>query len=138
MNVLTTIKNLNGKGYQKSGVTQDDLDDLPKIEKNGEEIPDIKKLPRESFENIILLCLSNYVSSNNLDKFKIINISNKILNADGNGDVEFKEKEEKFLVKVLKKSEIKEVDGKPEEQTGIYKGWVLVPILLALGETGEE
>lgn len=122
------ILTLRGEEVVKSFPTQKEVDALPK-DKDGR--PDAKKLPKETFGNIILNSLASYVVRDKREGFYINVLAQIVMNG---GKVEIKEKFKKFLIEVLDDMilRIEKVDGK-EEKKGIYAAWAIAQIEKDLG-----
>ena len=146
MNPNKKVLNLRGEEMPKSLPTQKELDALPKkkiVIKDGKgnqiekEVPDQSKLERETIGNIILNCLSNYLINDRKEGFYVNMIAQSIIGAKG--EIELKDKLQKFLIEVLdemimRKDITKDEKGKEVESVkGLYAGWSVSQVLQELG-----
>ena len=118
------ILSLRGEEIPKSFPTQKEIDALPK-NKNGQ--PDISKLEKETYGNMILNSLASYVVKDKREGFYINALAQIVMEG---GKVNLKEKYKKFLIEVLDEMilRIEKINGK-EEQKGIYAAWGVAQIL---------
>ena len=135
MNLNRIIKNLKGREVSVSPnlLSRQEIEELPKDD-DGK--LDMTKLPNETVRSVVLNCLAAYPVSDKREVFYLNAIAGSVLEKD---EVEFKEKYQKFLVKVLEESTFrKEKDGEKDVIKGIYFGWVIAQVLDELGLTPEE
>lgn len=128
INLDKKILTLRGEEVGKSFPTQEEVESLPKKE-NGE--PDISKLGKETYGNIILNSLASYIIRDKKEGFYINTLAQIVING---GEVELKEKFKKFLIRVLDDATIRmEKTKNGEEKKGIYVAWAIAQIEKDLG-----
>jgi len=120
-----------------------EMDGLPKITKNGQEVPDLDKLEEETVGNVILNACTGYVSKSKKDGFYINTIANAILTYKEGEPIEFKKPVKDFLEEVLVEATVREVevkgeDGKQKKEIkGFYSSWIIAKVKQELGISEE-
>lgn len=143
MEPTKTITGLRGEVLHKSFPSQMEMDGLPKITKNGQEVPDLDKLEEETVGNVILNACTGYVSKNKKDGFYINTIANAILTYKEGEPIEFKKPVKDFLEEVLIEATVREVEAKGEdgkqkkEIKGFYSSWIIAKVMQELGISEE-
>ena len=141
MNPTKKLTGLRGEVLHKSFPTQKEMDALPKITKNGQEVPDLDKLEEETIGNVILNSCIGFVSKEKKDGFYINTIANAIITYKEEEPIEFKKPLLNFLEEVLTQATVREVetkgdDGKMKKEVkGFYSSWMIAKVMQELGIT---
>jgi hypothetical protein len=132
---------LRGEVLHKSFPSQKEMESLPKIIKNGNEVPDLDKLEVETVGNVILNACTGYVSKLKKDGFYINTIANSIITYKEGEEIEFKKPILEFLEEVLIEATVHETetkgdDGKMKKEIkGFYSAWMIAKVFEELGIT---
>ena len=129
-NLKRELKSLKGETYPMSFVSNIDIERT----KDEKKIAEVKMtdLPRETVQNVLINCVSNYSVKNNKEVFTLNTVAQAIINdkLDDLSPELFS-----FLTKQVLPASVnreEEVDGKMVEK-GLYKAWVIVQIYNELG-----
>lgn len=117
------IKNFRGEDITMSFPTKAMLDGLPL---NSNNKPDLSKLPKETYRNLILNCLANYIIKDKRENFYINALAQLIID-ENKKSLNLKNKFKNFLISVLNDSVLQKNDK--EVISGIFPSWNIGPIL---------
>lgn len=139
MNLKKQITTLRGETYPMSYPSETDIE-LVKKEKGITEVL-MTDLPRETVENVLINCLTNYAVK---DKKEVFLVQSAALWVNSHEETKelITEKIKNFLGnKVLPQSTLrteKDGDAEAEKKVGLYASWVMAQVYNELGIEQED
>lgn len=103
--------------------TKDMLDSLPL---NVDNKPNLFKLPKETYRNLILNCLANYIVKDKRENFYVNALAQLIID-DKKKLLNLKDKFKNFLIGVLNDSVLQKNDK--DVVSGVFPSWNIEPVL---------